>query len=179
MTENEYWEKRYKNGYTSGYGSYGEQLDKKLKWLSGLDIRSITEVGCGDFNFGKHLLEIYPHATYVGMDVSRHVIERNKTLYPQYIFDTIGNIPPCDLLMCVDVVFHVLDDDRLEDLLNRLKKAQCRYFAITAYEREENMEGHVRIRKFDYKRFGEPIIREIVEEDGQMYFYLYDRLKKS
>lgn len=180
MTETEYWEYRYSSGGNSGYGSYGEQLEKKLKWLSGLEINSIAEVGCGDFNFGSSLMEMYPHATYAGVDVSQDIVNKNKEKWPQYSFDTTQEVPEADLLLCVDVVFHVLDDKRLEDLLDRLEKAKCKYFAITAYEEDLPEPGsHVRLRKFDYKRFGEPIIREIVEEDGSLYFYLYDRSKRS
>ena len=45
LNAKDYWNNRYANGGNSGYGSYGEQLGKKLKWLSGLNIRSISEVG--------------------------------------------------------------------------------------------------------------------------------------
>ena len=171
----DYWNERYAGGGTSGDGSYGAQLIKKLKWLSGLDIQSISEIGCGDFNFGKHLLEIYPQAKYTGLDISEVIIEKNKLTYPHHTFQLMGDIPPSDLLLCVDVLFHVLDDQELDKLLTELRNKWTKYLAITAYERNEDFTNHVRIRKFDYLKFGEPIIREVVEEDGQMYFYLFKR----
>ena len=172
-----YWDNRYSKGQTSGYGSYGEQLMKKLKWLSGLNIKSISEIGCGDFNFGRNLVDMY-RVPYIGQDVSSVIIEKNQreNEEPGLAFTTdLSELPPADLLLCVDVLFHVLDDKELEKLLGDIENKWIKYLAITAYERDEDYEGHVRIRKFDYKRFGEPIIREIVEEDGQLYFYLFKK----
>ncbi len=183
MDSKKYWDDRYAAGGTSGYGSYGEQLDKKLRWIFPLrDITTITEVGCGDFNFGMHLCTIFPKATYYGLDISPTIIERNRKLYPKAKFATIDpeiDFPPADLLLCVDVLFHIMTAEETEALLQKLEKSWTKYLVITAYERDEEMNpaGHVRIRKFDYKRFGEPIVREIVEEDGSLYFYIYDKTK--
>jgi hypothetical protein len=175
MDAKQYWESRYALGGNSGYGSYGEQLIKKLRWLDDLTVESIAEIGCGDFNFGKHLLELYPQATYTGYDISKTIIEKNKQAYPQYMFTSDPNVPEVDLLLCVDVLFHVLDDNQYENLLNDLKTRWRKYLAITAYENEHDTSEHVKTRKFDYKQFGEPIIREIVEEEGQLYFYLFKK----
>lgn len=182
MKAQEYWDKRYREGGTSGYGSYGEQLKSKLKWLSGLDINSIVEVGCGDFNFGSNLLKLYPKASYFGYDISQEIVDKNREKYPGIQFQSSqemmlssNSFPQGDLLMCVDVMFHILDDKEAEDMLNFLEKSWTKYLVITAYERDEPLDTHVRIRKFDYKRFGEPIIREVVEEDGSLYFYLFKK----
>lgn len=172
----DYWEKRYAEGGNSGYGSYDIQLERKLKWLSGLDIKSISEIGCGDFNFGSNLLKIYPQATYYGTDVSQTIVDRNNRLFPKYTFEMADKeIPPADLVMCIDVLFHVLDENELEKILSTLEKKFTKYLAITAYERNQDLDTHVRIRTFDFHRFGEPVIRQIVEEDGELYFYLFKR----
>lgn len=176
MDPKKYWDERYKSGGNSGYGSYDEQLTKKLNWLKGLDIKTVTEIGCGDFNFGSNLMALYPDAVYSGCDISPYVLERNRNLYPQHNFYPAGGYnPPGDLLLCIDVLFHVLDAGEYENLLWTLERTWTKYLAVTAYERDEVLGNHVRIRSFDYKRFGEPIIREIVEEDGQLYFYLFKR----
>lgn len=180
MADIDYWNNRYASGGNSGYGSYNEQLTKKLEWLKGLDIQSITELGCGDFNFGSNLLKQYPNASYAGYDISNVIIEKNKEKYPQYNFT--NELPPlgADLTLCVDVLFHVLDDNDYDVLLLNLKQALRfgKYLAITAYENEQETAPHLKIRKFDYKSFGEPLIREVVEEDGQMYFYLFENPRK-
>src|SRR4051812_32210706 len=104
-----YWNSRYAGGGNSGYGSYDEQLGKKLKWLDGLrGIKTISEIGCGDFNFGSNLLKLYPNASYVGYDISDVVIQKNKLKYPDVNFTTIPReVPPADLVLCIDVFFHV------------------------------------------------------------------------
>lgn len=176
MPNTQYWDERYKNGLTSGYGSYGEQLQKKLNWLEELDIKTITEVGCGDFNFGRHLLMMYPDARYTGYDISPFIVNRNQGLYPYASFTNDPKLPKADLVMCIDVLFHVLDDAECETLLNNLDKLWTKYLCITAYERDEDLNSHhVKIRKFDPARFGTPIIRETVEEDGDLKFYLFKR----
>jgi trans-aconitate methyltransferase len=174
----DYWNKRYTQGvYGSGYGSYGVQLKKKLKWLKGLPIKSITEIGCGDFNFGDNLLKLYPNVTYTGYDISDHIVEVNKKVYPQFNFT--NKFPPfgADLTLCVDVLFHVLDDNEYTVLLINLKQALRfgKYLAITAYEQPQTTADHLKVRVFDPAYFGKPIIRKVVEEDGQLYFYLFKK----
>jgi hypothetical protein len=175
--EKKYWDYRYKNGHNSGYGSYGEQLKKKLKWLSNLDINSISEIGCGDLNFMKNLVrESGKELVYSGQDISDVIIKKNREVLPKVFFTTnIDELPSADLLLCVDVLFHVIEDSEYEDLLNKIQSKWTKYLAITAYERKEPKYNHVRIRKFPVERFGTPIIREIVEENGELYFYLFKK----
>lgn len=177
MDSQEYWENRYRSGGNSGYGSYGDQLARKLAWLKNLEgIKTISEIGCGDMNFGSNLLKIYPKAKYVGSDISRGIVTQNQGRYPEHIFTTENSeVPPADLVLCIDVLFHVLDDRELAELYKLLDKKWTKYLAITAYERDEYMEGHVRIRRFNPRMFGIPVIREVVEADGQLYFYLFKR----
>lgn len=179
MESKEYWNNRYKGGGNSGYGSYGEQLNKKLNWLKGLSVNSITDIGCGDFNFGKNLMEIYPKADYFGFDISEVVVAKNKQLYPQFTFSSEGIVPQADLVLCIDVLFHLLDDAEYERMLVSLEKVWTKYLVVTAYERNEDLGNHVKIRNFDYKRFGEPILRKVVEEDGNLYFYIFEKKPKG
>lgn len=173
----DYWNDRYNSGHNSGYGSYDDQLDFKLMWLKELrGIETISEIGCGDFNFGKHVLELFPNARYVGSDISEVIVQKNQELYPQQVFTTDNSeVPPADLVLCVDVLFHIIDEEELSKILEKLESIWKKYLVITAYEREEEKTNHVRIRNFDYKRFGEPILRKVVEEDGKMYFYIFKK----
>lgn len=174
MITKTYWDNRYISGGNSGYGSYGEQLAKKLDWLKDLDFHTVVDVGCGDFNFGKSLLELHP-AAYLGFDISEVIVAKNRRNYPGYSFNVLGDsIPSGDLTLCLDVLFHVIEDEECEKLL-KLFDGSKGYLAVTAYEYDRPSDNHVVYRKFDYKRFGEPLIREVVEEDGQLYFYLFKR----
>jgi hypothetical protein len=171
-----YWSQRYLRS-TSGYGSYGKYLEKKLGWFKGLTIATISEIGCGDFNFGSNLLKLYPDAYYIGQDISELIIDKNTKKFPQYKFTTsINDLIQADLTLCIDVLFHITDDKEYENMLTNIENNWSKYLAITAYEYDNPLTSpHVKVRKFDYKRFGEPIIRKIIEEDGQLYFYLFKK----
>ena len=176
INEKDYWNARYSQGGNSGYGSYDEQLDKKLAWILPLDFDSICEVGCGDFNFGKNILRMHP-AKYLGLDISEYIVNKNKEDYPLFNFEVFNyhNAEPADLVLCVDVLFHIIEDKDVDRMLSELDRVWTKYLVITAYERDEKFENHVRIRKFDPSRFGTPIVREVVEEDGTLYFYIFKK----
>lgn len=173
--ETKHWNSRYASGAHSGDGTHGPALALKLAWLAPLKFGSITEIGCGDFHLSGNLLKLHP-AKYTGLDVSDFIIHKNEILFPDHTWRVMSNdIPPADLLMCVDVLFHVIEDKDLEHLLTLIEKADWKYLAITGYEHDELKTNHVRIRNFDYKRFGTPVMRRIVEEEGQLYFYIFKR----
>jgi len=48
----------------------------KLSYLS--NVKTILDVGCGDFNVGRNLLKYYNDVKYLGIDVSKIIISKNK-----------------------------------------------------------------------------------------------------
>jgi hypothetical protein len=174
-----YWQSRYTAGHGSGAGSVGVPVQRKVDWLSALPgISSITEVGCGDFNFGAHLTERLPGAAYIGMDIAPRIVERNQIRYGndrRRFLHWQGYIPPADLLLCVDVLFHISDPEIAQDLLSKLNNVWTKYLALSAYEYDGLDRGHVHIRKFDPSFFGTPILREVIEDDGSLFFYIFKR----
>lgn len=177
-----YWNGRYLAGHGSGAGSLDEPVKRKVEWLASTceELRTITEVGCGDFNFGKHLTDRYPRAIYTGLDIAQSVIHNNKQLYGSWrkeFFSRFEVIPPADLLLCVDVLFHISSDAEYHAMLSRLKTAWTKYLALTAYEYDAmgKRSNHVHIRKFDPSFFGTPIFKEVAEEDGELYFYIFKK----
>lgn len=176
IDEKKYWDDRYYGGYTSGPASYGGQLVRKVQYIKDnvRDIKNITDIGCGDFTLGAKLCAMFPTASYLGMDISAVVVERNKGLYPRGQFQVMSDIPKSDLLLCVDVLFHVLDDEECEKLIDNLHNSWDNYLVITAYERNEEKTNHVRIRKFPVEKFGTPIFKEEIEEGG-LYLYIFKK----
>lgn len=175
-----YWDERYASENTSGAGSYGAPMLRKVEWLSRLKrIQSVVEIGSGDFNFGEHLMKRFPQATYHGFDISEVIVQRNRLEHSnaQIRFDTFQwRIPAgSDLLLCVDVLFHITDDVEQEWMLRLLERGWRKYLALSAYEYDGYRRGHINIRRFDPSRFGKPILREVIEDDGQMYFYIFER----
>lgn len=178
--EHYYWNKRYEAGRNSGAGSYGPTMRQKVDILCALPgtIKSIVEVGCGDFNFGRHLMDRMPTVSYDGFDVSDVIVTRNRDFYtlPRVRFHPMAQLVPwSDLLMCVDVLFHVREDEDYKALLEMLKDGWRKYLAVTAYEYSGPADDHLRIRKFHPEFFGKPIVREIIEEDGELYFYVFEK----
>lgn len=182
MTARNYWNRRYAIGRTSGLGSQGEPVENKVRWLKGLPgVTKIVEVGCGDFVFGARLLEQYPAASYLGLDISEVIVRRNNILNRTEDIEfqvqlSHELVPDSDLLLCVDVLFHILDDQEYQNMLAKLKQSIWKYLAVSAYEYDNNRtSGHVKIRKFDPSVFGTPIKREVLEEEGELYFYLWKK----
>ena len=174
--EQDYWNSRYERGINSGAGSYGVFVERKLDFIKELEgVKSISEYGCGDFNLGKNVMKIFPEATYIGNDVSDVIVKRNTECFPQAKFTLDKELPPADLVMCVDVLLHIMKEEDVEDLLNRIEKSWTKYLVISAYDRNEEKTNHVRIRKFDHSRFGDPILKEICEEDGEHYLYIFKK----
>lgn len=177
-----YWDSRYANGGDSGAGSQPGPIEKKVQWLSRLDwVSSVVEIGCGDFQFGRRLMDRLPMARYWGYDVSQVIVDRNQKMYglPRVQFAQVpeaDDLPATDLLMCVDVLFHVIDDRDYDYVIRRLAESKWRYLAVTAYEYDGPSSPHLRIRKFDPSvMYGELIFREVIEEDGNLMFYLFQR----
>lgn len=119
-----YWEARYRDGGTSGSGSYGRLADYKAEFLNGLvadeGISSVLELGCGDGN--QLSLATYPR--YLGLDVSPTAVELCTSRFaddptrsflwfePNHLADPAGFIR-ADLTMSLDVLYHLIDPSAL------------------------------------------------------------------
>jgi ubiquinone/menaquinone biosynthesis C-methylase UbiE len=122
----EYWEERYRKGGISGEGSLGEY--RKWKWeiidRYAKRIDDVIDVGCGDLSFweGRDL----PNH-YVGIDISNTVIERNRKSRPNLTFlrspaEDYLNIGTARIVLCLDVLFHIMDDSNYERILTNLTR---------------------------------------------------------
>ncbi len=181
-TETAFWNRRYALGLDSGEGSYGVQMLRKVDHLAALDgVDSIAEIGCGDFNFGKHLTDRLPTVRYAGADISDIIIAQNQKAFRRstpritFSYGTECPLQQPDLLLCMDVLFHIQEDADYDHLLAQLKADWHRYLALTAYEYDGLRAHHVHIRKFDPELFGTPILREVCEEDGSKMFYIFKK----
>lgn len=178
-----YWNGRYAAGHGSGAGSTIPAVERKVAFLrrviESTEIESITELGCGDFNFGKHLLEAFPHATYDGFDISEVIVGRNQAEHGTWRcnFYKAGHqeVMSADLLLCVDVLFHISDDAAYAAMLELLRSRWSKYLVVTAYEYDGLRQRQMHIRKFDPSCFGIPILREVCEQDGEMHIYIFKR----
>ena len=140
MTYNErdFWDSRYASGGTSGAGSYGAEGMWKLHQIAlatvGRGITSILDLGVGDGSMCAQVAGMYPLAEYVGVDVSAEGVALAKPRVPVHVDLRVGDItrdslPSADLVLCLDVLFHLGSDEAHEraiaTICQRAQTPQC------------------------------------------------------
>jgi glycosyltransferase involved in cell wall biosynthesis len=124
--------------YFSGSGSdesvarpYAKAVNDFIRQLA---IRSVVDLGCGDFRVGS--LVNSPDIDYLGVDVVPALIDRNEALYgsSQVAFECLDivndELPDADLCLVRQVLQH-LSNRQITILLSKLEK--YRYVLITEH----------------------------------------------
>ena len=138
----QFWESRYVHNpdLGSGVGSRGANLSYKAKVLQKIvdeySPSSILDIGCGDIEVVKDLQFA---ARYVGADLSHSVIERNKSVRPNWVFleGDIRALPSdisADLVICLDVLIHAPTFEDYQSMLGELLERSSGICLISAYE---------------------------------------------
>ncbi len=134
-----YWQQRYKQGGTSGSGSYGRLAIFKAKILNQFvknnNIQSVIEFGCGDGN----QLSLSDYPLYKGFDISEEAVNICKFKFNHdlsKIFKTEYNGEKCELGISLDVLFHLVDQEDWEKYIRQLFAASTKYVII--YSCNEN-----------------------------------------
>ena len=151
-----YWESVYRQGGTSGPGSYGRLARFKAETLNQFvqakDIQRVIEFGCGD---GAQLrLARYPQ--YVGVDVAAESVARCTSLFAQdptkrfYHLDKLpGDIGEFDLAISLDVIYHLVENSVFDVYMRRLFNSSRRYVVVYSSNHDALTPApHVRHRKF-------------------------------
>lgn len=152
-----YWERRYKQGGTSGAGSYGAlaqfKADHINKFVEEQHIERVIDFGCGDGN----QLSLARYPSYLGLDVSGTVIDKisadfaadpTKSFmwYDPARFVNKGAIT-ADLVISLDVILHLVEDEVLESYLRNIARAGTRYAIFFTEDQQESPgDPHVRYR---------------------------------
>lgn len=152
----DYWERRYASGRNSGVGSYGRLAEFKAEFLNEYVLRnsveSVVEFGCGDGN----QLGLAQYPAYIGVDVSRTVIELCKRSFKSdttKLFITLGELPATDvasdLALSLDVIYHLVEDTVFEAHMRALfQNARRAVIIYASNETRPAFGAHVRHRKF-------------------------------
>jgi hypothetical protein len=151
-----FWIDRYRRGNNSGLGSYGKSAEFKAEVINAFvttnKIRSVIEFGCGDGN--QLALANYPQ--YQGYDVSDVAISTCRALFahdPTKSFHLMNQYAgeSAELVLSLDVVYHLVEDEIFESYMRQLFSAATRYTIVyaTNYDGRTKGEGvHMRHRKF-------------------------------
>lgn len=151
-----YWETRYLKGGTSGPGSYGKLAEFKAEIINSFieknNISSVMEFGCGDGN----QLDLLKIPEYHGYDVSAEAIKICSAKFsndPTKTFENIDdyNLEKAELVLSLDVIFHLVENNVFENYMSRLFKAPKKYVLIYSSNSDDiDVKGsfHVKHRKF-------------------------------
>jgi len=98
-----------------------------------IDFGSVLDVGCGDAELLLALRRLRPHARLVGVDVADSVVARNRAAHPDMEFHhlDVGTacLPlRCDLVVCSEVIEHVVD---WEKALHHLRQMCAAHLILT------------------------------------------------
>jgi len=191
FSSKKYWKDRYNRGKTSGKGSYGDRAifktDVLNEFIKKNNIKSIIDLGCGDGNIAS-MLNI---EKYVGLDISKTAMDTFKERNPDkevlyYSRNNIKNLKKTtnDLVMSIDVLFHLIEKSVFKQYLQDLFALPSKYVIIYSSNQEvENTEEHVKHIKFlpivrnNFKNFE---LKEIIENKcgGRSNFYIFEKKNK-
>ena len=98
-------------------------------------IKTLVDLGCGDFNIGSKLVENVKK--YVGVDVVPELIEFNQSKFSakdvtfKLLDITTDKLPKGDLVIVRQVLQH-LTNKQIEDVLGKIQKSY-RHFVLTEH----------------------------------------------
>jgi SAM-dependent methyltransferase len=152
----DYWQDRYRRQETSGSGSYGRLAEFKARVLNDIvttqNFTSVIELGSGD---GSQLgLAKYP--SYLGVDISPTALENCRARYAGddsktfLVLDRFrAERPTADLVLSLDVIYHLVEDEAFEAHMRDLFGAARRMVVIYSSNKPRfSPTPHVRHRKF-------------------------------
>jgi|TARA_R110002110_G_C13466223_1_gene719173 hypothetical protein len=133
-----------------GGGSKKNVNQDFLKYLQKImneyNIKSIVDVGCGDLNYISAFLEDNPKIKYTGVDISKPLLEQNKSEFPHLDFqhhNICETFPTQKFDLCIiKEVFIHLSKDMVSQTLKRIKKQNnVKYLLISGHTNECQIDG--------------------------------------
>jgi len=92
-----------------------EYVDVLQKYIDKPEVKTVLDLGCGDWQFSKFL--DLSSVSYLGVDVVESIIESNSTSYSASNIKFISRdittyeVPKADLIICKDVLQHLCNKD--------------------------------------------------------------------
>jgi SAM-dependent methyltransferase len=126
--------------FYSGYGSHDPKivvpyLNTVTKFLSSQNKKlTVCDLGCGDFNIGKHLVEYSKN--YIAIDIVESLIERNKTKFKaeNLMFQCLDiskhELPKADCIILRQVLQH-LSNGEIQGIIDKF--SYYKYLILTEH----------------------------------------------
>ena len=159
MSNRKVFSKIYKEGLWnegSGDGSkienVREYVDVLQKYIDKPEIKTVIDLGCGDWQFSKFL--DLSSVLYLGVDVVDSVIDSNINLYSASNIDFISRdiityeLPQVDLIICKDVLQHLSNRDVISVLIKIIKSSK---FALITNDFNSESTSNIDIENGDYR----------------------------
>jgi hypothetical protein len=88
------------------------------------NIRTMSDLPCGDFNWIERFLDSRPQLKYAGYDIVEPIIKNNRDRFPDRSFAVLNIVdetpPPTDLIFCKDLLNHLNYAD-VRNAISRMK----------------------------------------------------------
>lgn len=124
-------------------GQVVHAIELLTRFTAELNLQSIADVPCGDFNWMPLFLDQHPEVAYRGYDVVPAIIAANRAHFPEREFRVldITRKPPAraDLVFSKDMVNHLKEDDVWATLKNMVA-SRPKYLMITSNRGFEHIE---------------------------------------
>jgi SAM-dependent methyltransferase len=122
------------------------------KFVQENHITDIIEYGCGDGN----QLRLAQYQSYIGFDVSPDAVSRCKAMFSEdstkkFLLTDEYNGETAALTLCLDVIYHLVEDAVFDGYMHRLFDSSNKYVVIYSSNTDYNPPGqpdHVKHRKF-------------------------------
>ena len=155
INSQDYWKTRYEKGGNSGAGSYNKLAQFKGEIINGFvlknGIKTVIELGFGDGN----QLEYFQFPSYIGFDISDTVIQKCRKKFKadaskQFMHNSEISDQKADLVMSLDVIYHLIEDEVYNEYMNNLFEMSSKYVIIYAFDSDDSgsFDTHVKPRKF-------------------------------
>lgn len=150
MSNAEVFSKIYKEDLWHGGSGAGSKLenvkeyvDILQKYIDKPEVKTVLDLGCGDWQFSKFL--DLSSVSYLGVDVVESVVESNSTSYSASNIKFISRdittyeLPKVDLIICKDVLQHLCNKDVVTTLVKIITSSK--FSLITNDFNPENTEN--------------------------------------
>jgi len=153
-----FWNNRYRAGGNSGLGSSGVLADFKAdvinEFIRGNAVTGAIEFGCGDGN----QISLIDYPDYIGLDISGAAVTMCRDRFDQdlnkkFIVCTPSdyrglNLKKADLVLCLDVLYHIIDEDDFIETLDAIFMHSDKYVILYTmlHEPSNKTAAHIKFR---------------------------------